>query len=329
MGTAGNSKRASRIPERSKADLAQSEGDFYVPGFSRDFRTGLVPGAPDTHRRRFLERAAIIEPQLLETLRAVAANDEQELASWAQRWRLTDQWCIVLARDTIHWWASQPDSRGWEFQATTIFVGNFPFPIQPLILDKFYYDPTWRRRGDFKRDVLDKVAEALNHYCHRVETDALAAGLKRSPKKREIEHFDWLARYQVKGESFASIAQNASYKFKGGRQTVRKAVVELAELSSSRAGMKSRSRAGAPVRATNLRLTQSCPTFPGLEAERIRSGIWAASRCEDPQIPLLPSLIRTPPSLVSWFARGSPVRAISCMPPKKSVAMARITFLPK
>jgi hypothetical protein len=231
VGIARNSKRATRV-ERSKADRAQSEGDYYVPGFARDFRTGLVPGAPDTHRRRFLERAAIIEPQLLETLRAVAANDERELASWARRWRLTDPWCVVLARDTIRWWASQPDSRGWEFQTQGISIGSFPFPIQPLTLDEFYYDPTYRRRGDFKRYVLDKVDEALKHYCDQVETDALAAGLIRSPKKRDIEHFDWLARYQVRGESFASIAQTASYKFRGGRQTVRKAVVELAEYLS-------------------------------------------------------------------------------------------------
>jgi hypothetical protein len=137
VGIVGNSKRAARLPERSKVDLRESEGDFYVPGFASDFRTGLVPGAPDTHRRRFLERAAILEPQLLETLRAVGTNDEQGLVSWAQHWRLTDQWCVVLARDTIRWWASQPDSQGWEFQAKGIFVGNFPFPIQPLTLDEF------------------------------------------------------------------------------------------------------------------------------------------------------------------------------------------------
>jgi hypothetical protein len=63
----------------------------------------LVPGAPDTHRRRFLERAAIVEPQLLETLRVVSAGDEQVLAAWAGRWHLTDQWCAVLARDTVRW----------------------------------------------------------------------------------------------------------------------------------------------------------------------------------------------------------------------------------
>jgi hypothetical protein len=38
--------------------LSWSLGDFHVPGFSSDGRTGLVPGAPDTHRRLFLTRAS-------------------------------------------------------------------------------------------------------------------------------------------------------------------------------------------------------------------------------------------------------------------------------
>ena len=225
-------KDASSALGQSEAGLEWSEGDFYVPGLAHDFRTGFVPGAPDTHRRCFLERASILEPQLLETLRAVSPNAEQALMAWAHRWHLTDHWCLVLARDTLRWWASQPGARGWEFQAKGIFIGMFPFAIHPLTLEPFYYDPTWRRRGDFKRHVLDKVARVIERYCDRVEGDALAAGLKRSPRKREVEHFDWLVRYQVKGESFASIAQNASYKFRGGRQTVRKAVVELGKYLS-------------------------------------------------------------------------------------------------
>ena len=229
-----NMKSASGSLERSGVGLAWSEGDFYVPGFARDFRTGLVPGAPDTHRRCFLERAAIVEPQLFETLRVVSPDDEQALASWGRGWNLTDHWCLVLARDTVRWWASHPDARGWEFSAKGIFVGMFPFSIQALKLGKFYYDPTWRRRGDFKKYVHGEVAQAVESYCDRVEAEAIAAGLKRSPRRREIEHFDWLARYQVKRESFASIARSSSYKFKGGRQTVRKAIVELAEYLSLR-----------------------------------------------------------------------------------------------
>jgi hypothetical protein len=209
--------------------LAWGNGDFYVPEFALHGRSGLVPGAPDVHRRRFLERAAIVEPELLTTLRSVMADDADGLSAWAKRWHLTDRWCMVLARDTARWYAKHPDAHGWEFQGQGIFVGSFPFEIEPLQLGPFYHDPTWRSRRDFKRYVLREVARATDDYCDRIEAAALAAGLKRAPRKKGVGHFDWLARYQVKGESFASIAKTASYKFEGGRQTVRKAVVELAK----------------------------------------------------------------------------------------------------
>jgi len=162
-------------------------------------------------------------------LRSVMADDADGLSAWAKRWHLTDRWCMVLARDTARWYAKHPDAHGWEFQGQGIFVGSFPFEIEPLQLGPFYHDPTWRSRRDFKEYVLTEVARAIDDYCDRIEAAALAAGLKRAPRKKGVGHFDWLARYQVKGESFASIAKTASYKFEGGRQTVRKAVVELAK----------------------------------------------------------------------------------------------------
>ena len=213
----------------SSSGLAWPVGDFYVPGFASDGRTGLVPGASDTHRRFFLARASTLEPELLATLRNVAVKDERALSAWAKRWHLTDRWCVLLARDTARWWTSNPGAEGWEFEHHGIFAGFFPFEIEPLRLGSFYHDPMWWRRRDFEKYVLEKVRQALKDYCDRVESSAVAAGLKRAPRRRELEHFDWIVRYQIKSESFVSIAHNASYKFKGGRQTVRKAVVELAK----------------------------------------------------------------------------------------------------
>jgi GNAT superfamily N-acetyltransferase len=204
-------------------------GDFYVPGLASDSRTGWVPGTPDVHRRLFLERAAMLEPDLLATLRRVTADDAHALSSWAKRWHLTDSWCLALARDTARWYAEQPDAPGWEFEGKAIFAGMFPLAIEPLQLGLVYYDPTWRGRGIFKKHVLERVARAVDDYCDGIEAAAREAGLKRVLRKRETEHFDWLVRYQIKDEPYASIAQNASYKFKGGRQTVRKAIVDLAE----------------------------------------------------------------------------------------------------
>ena len=211
------------------SELARPVGDFYVPGFASDGRTGAVPGAPDTHRRLFLARASTLEPELLTTLRNVAVKDKHGLSAWAKRWHLTDQWCVLLARDTARWWASNPGAEGWEFENHSIFAGFFPFEIKPLRFRLFYHDPTRRPRRDFEKHVLEEVRQTLKDYCDLIERGPVAAGLKRAPRRRELEHFDWIVRYQIKAESFASIARNASYKFKGGRQTVRKAVVELAE----------------------------------------------------------------------------------------------------
>jgi len=33
-----------------------------------------------------------------------------------KRWNLTDCWCLGLARDTAHWYAAEPEAKGWEFQ---------------------------------------------------------------------------------------------------------------------------------------------------------------------------------------------------------------------
>ncbi len=200
-----------------------------MPGFASHGRAGLVPGAPDVQRRRFLERAAIVEPQLLTTLRSVTPGDADGLSAWAKRWHLTDRWCVLLAGDTVRLYATHPDAPGWEFQGQGIVAGSFPFEIKPLQLGPFYHDPTWRSRGDFSAYVLEQVRHAVDDYCDRVEEAALAAGLKRVLRKRGVEHFNWLARYQVKGESFAHIAKTAPYKFGGGRQTVHKAITELAQ----------------------------------------------------------------------------------------------------
>ena len=213
----------------SSLGLARPMGDFYVSGFSSDGRTALVPGAADAHRRLLLLYAAQLEPGLLSTLRKVNIDDEDALLAWAERWHLTNRWCVLLAHDTLRWWTKNPGTEGWEFEQTNIFPGFFPFPIAPLRFGPFYHDPTWRRRSDFIKYVVQQATKAAKDYCDQIEASALAAGLKCAPRRREPEHFNWLVRYQIKDESFASIAQHSSYKFNGGRQTIRKAIVELAE----------------------------------------------------------------------------------------------------
>jgi len=223
--------RAKRSKNEFAQGLAPADGDFYSPRLASDARTGTVPGVPDGYRRAFLKRASDLEPELLATLTSISPEDSYAISKWAERWRLTDPWCLALAKDTIRWHRTDPAAQGWEFEGTSIFVGHFAFKIPPLrIKESFYHDPTWRRRREFKEYVIGQVAERVDEYCDQIEADALKAGLKRVKRKNEASHFDWLVRYHIRGESFASIAQDSPYKYQAGRQTVRKAVVELAKI---------------------------------------------------------------------------------------------------
>jgi hypothetical protein len=206
-----------------------ADADFFAPGFSANGCTSPIPGAVDGHRQLFLVRAARVEPDLLATLRQVPAESPEALQAWGKSWGLTDPWCLVLARVTSDWYRRDPSMPGWQFEGKETWAGSYGFKIEPLWVGPFRHHPTWFRRSVFKQWVLARVSQALDDYCDRIDAEASASGLKRMPRKKGIQHFDWLARYQVRRESFADIARNAPYRFAGGRQTVRKAVVELAK----------------------------------------------------------------------------------------------------
>ena len=117
--------------------LAWPVGDFYVPGFSSDGRTGWVPGASDTHRRLFLIRAAELQPALLATLRNVSVDDEKALSSWAESWHLADPWCQLLAHETLRWWVAHP-----ELGAGNLRVGGFFRDSSHSRLSRYSLDPS-------------------------------------------------------------------------------------------------------------------------------------------------------------------------------------------
>jgi hypothetical protein len=63
------------------------------------------------------------------------------------------------------------------------------------------WDPTHETQRAFK----DRVNGLLGQYLEEVAALASERGLVLAPVKRELEHFEWLARFQVGGESFLQI----------------------------------------------------------------------------------------------------------------------------
>jgi hypothetical protein len=56
----------------------------------------------------FLHVVADINPEVLASLEDVTADDAVSLSAWAQRWHLSDDWCLAYARATVRAWRTWP-----------------------------------------------------------------------------------------------------------------------------------------------------------------------------------------------------------------------------
>lgn len=103
-------------------------------------------------------------------------------------------------------------------------LGGRPAPLRfPGVTWNQRTEPRAAARGRILADLERRLDEQLDG----IEAAALAAGDHPTPMKRTgDEHFRWLARYQVEGESYSAIARDTGNR----RQTVAGAIHETAAL---------------------------------------------------------------------------------------------------
>ena len=70
-------------------------------------------------------------------------------------------------------------------------------------------------RSEFRVQCQRALEDKLQEYCDRIESLAFSSGMERTREKRELDHYLWLARYQVKGQSAVEIR-----KFTPGMESV-------------------------------------------------------------------------------------------------------------
>lgn len=209
------------------------------------------PASVQIARRLFLVVVSEIEPQVLQSLRsgpyAVLGESgraarvlfdwslveqvtelgplRQSLKQWGGRWLLIDRWCLEAALQTISYWHIVPNSQGWFHQG----FGAGKADTENLSLDLGRWDSLEQPRKDFEVQTRKLFEFALQQYCEGVEAQAIEAGLSRTPEKRSIDHFYWLARVHVKCEKPADIWRYNAARSGGSRRAVEKAVSDLAK----------------------------------------------------------------------------------------------------
>lgn len=165
------------------------------------------------------------------------------LRDWATRWRLTDDWCVARALQTLDLWAlMSPKGRGLEDLLKWGWDTNIGNAIDVPLTDEEIentmvlprYEPNW----NFLQDTIEAMTASFivqrDAYIRRVEDLMHQRGWKRKKVLRRPEHFEWLVRYHVLGESTKAIAPsvppNASKTTAFTANAVYKAITSTADL---------------------------------------------------------------------------------------------------
>jgi hypothetical protein len=149
-----------------------------------------------------------------------------QIRQWGHRWHLTDWWCleyaliwVLIIRYTSPF-LPDTDPSPWETARNSPSDGIPPFRFEC---------PGWNRIGQSRYEheamVRQRFERDLREYYDDADRQALAEGLAPVPEKRCPEHYHWLARNQVRGDSIVTICESLN----GNRRSyeaVKKAIRE-------------------------------------------------------------------------------------------------------
>jgi hypothetical protein len=229
-------------------------------------RLGAGDSSTGVQRRRacywFLEAATGAEPRILCELRdrilpsfwQAGETLDATIEAWLERWRIQTPWSFEWAFALLGLWMGPgnrppedvPPRFCWPSFGSTIdgrtlawlrsaglgrYVDSIPKDegreAVRLDLPECRYDPFTETKADAVRRLTGELTEAVRAEVDRIARESLTEGdAPTIVKTTGREHFEWLARYQVKGDSYAGIAHEACRS----RQAVKLAIRETAEL---------------------------------------------------------------------------------------------------
>lgn len=155
-------------------------------------------------------------------LESSAATLRDAVRAWGNRWHLRDAWIRAAALATLEAWAHDLPQDEWHLRGHSgATLGTEPFVFNA-------WEPTMTRWKDWEGKIFAKIAE----YREGIEKQAADTGMVRTKGKLE-EHFLWLARFQVRGDTMEAIARDvriARKSVKFDRTAVRDAIRKTASL---------------------------------------------------------------------------------------------------
>ncbi len=131
------------------------------------------------------------------------------ILNWAKHWRLEAEWCLEVTLTTLYYWSwfdykGKPDLLMWQGSGNA-WTAVLDHHERALFFEHSGWEPTLDTRKKIKDEVSLAFNEHLEKYLDYIESIAAQRGFVKSKQKNEIEHFDWLACFQVKGMSYEEV----------------------------------------------------------------------------------------------------------------------------
>lgn len=189
----------------------------------------------------FLQTLWTCSPKTIDALariaRCVESSDQIDgpLAVWAADWHLTDRWVLRAARRHVDMWRIRPHLQG-------VLLGHSGGGYWDL---EWPAAPSWNPFEQSEAEFLSTIAA----YVDRIK--GLPEFVPTPTKSTGVRDFEWLVRYQVRGESYPTIAKDLPAAHREAPQsTVRAAVVTLARTVGLT--LRSPGRSGRPRKVRRL-----------------------------------------------------------------------------
>jgi hypothetical protein len=234
--------------------LRMGLGEFQYPGGFNATRqeAGLDLDGPKKERLHaealFLEAVFAVEPKVRSSLQALtkassalSMHDDlppalkEKIRRWCSRWHLNSRWCEEFAEQFVlqQLFESQPGGEKYSEEelkrrADAQERATQPYKEHRLKIDFGAWPITQWTRKRFLEECQRIFDRDVSAFCDGIERRAEADGMQRTREKRELDHFLWLARILVKGETADRIKRFSPKMEKISTHAIRKAITTLA-----------------------------------------------------------------------------------------------------
>lgn len=136
-----------------------------------------------------------------------------ELVTWLRRWHVEVPWFARFACDALDTWTMMEPVDPCAFWRHRTCGGSAfysPLPSVPHTLQLPRWDGLWQDWAEIEAAMRNAFDAYIPHYRALVEGLIQQSGMQPAEHRRNIDHLNWLIRYQVLGLSRREIAERLS-----------------------------------------------------------------------------------------------------------------------